>query len=220
MLGADRRYTGLDCPPDMLAQGGIPQGDYAPAPWLLSNAGYAVWVETDGPGAEFDLSGDEALVSIRTAAGPLRVHLFTSPSPAASLRRYLRLSGMPALLPEWAYGHCKSRDVYEHQDNVIEDWRGYRDSDIPLDCIVIDSPWETQYNTWAFNPHQFPDAEGMVRDMRDDGVRTVVWVTPWVNIDSTGSQVPPQAGSERLHREPAPNYAEGAEQGHFLHDAA
>jgi alpha-glucosidase (family GH31 glycosyl hydrolase) len=220
MLGADRRYTGPDCPPDMLEQGGIPQGDYAPVPWLLSSAGYAVWVETYGPGVEFDLTGDTARVSIRTAAGPLRAHVFISPSPAASLRRYLRLSGRPALLPEWAYGHWKSRDVYEHQDDVIEDWRGYRDNGIPLDCVVIDSPWETQYNTWAFNPHQFPDAEGMVRDMRDDGVRTVVWVTPWVNLDSTGSQVPPQAESERLHSEPAPNYAEGAEQGHFLKDAA
>ncbi|MGZ5326680.1 MAG: hypothetical protein ACXWEL_08630, partial [Solirubrobacterales bacterium] len=42
-LGADRRYTGPDCPEEMLEQGGIPQGDYAPAPWLLSSAGYAVW---------------------------------------------------------------------------------------------------------------------------------------------------------------------------------
>ena len=29
-----------------------------------------------------------------------------------------------------------------------------------LDAIVLDSPWETQYNTWRFNPRQFPDAEG------------------------------------------------------------
>ena len=31
-LGADRRYTGPDCPPEMLEQGGIPQGDCAPMP--------------------------------------------------------------------------------------------------------------------------------------------------------------------------------------------
>ena len=77
---------------------------------------------------------------------------------------------MPALMPEWAYGHWKSRDVYEHQDDVEDDWRGYRDNDLPLDAIVIDSPWETQYNTWRFNPHQFPDAPGLVaRDARGRG---------------------------------------------------
>ena len=67
---------------------------------------------------------------------------------------------MPALMPEWAYGHWKSRDVYEHQDDVEDDWRGYRENELPLDAIVIDSPWETQYNTWRFNPNQFPNAPG------------------------------------------------------------
>jgi alpha-glucosidase (family GH31 glycosyl hydrolase) len=84
---------------------------------------------------------------------------------------------------------------------------------------VIDSPWETQYNTWRFNPHQFPDAPGMVGHLRAAGVRTVVWVTPWVNLDSREGQVPPDATSERLHREPAPNYEPGARAGHFVRGA-
>jgi alpha-D-xyloside xylohydrolase len=85
---------------------------------------------------------------------------------------------------------------------------------------VIDSPWETQYNTWEFNPHQFPDAPCLIRRMRDDGVRTVVWVTPWVNIESSEGQRPPDAESERMHREPAPNYGPAARAGHFVRDPA
>jgi alpha-glucosidase (family GH31 glycosyl hydrolase) len=219
MLGADRRYTGPDCPPDLLEDGGIPQGDYAPAPWLLSSTGWAAWIETSGPGVEVDLTDDRVSLSVRAASGPLRLHLFLQPTPAARLRAYLRITGMPALLPEWAYGHWKSRDVYEHQEDVEDDWRGYRDNDLPLDAIVIDSPWETQYNTWRFNPHQFPDAPGLVRGMRDDGVRTVVWVTPWVNLESIDGQHPPDAASEKLHREPAENYAEGADAGHYVRAA-
>src|SRR5579871_1116085 len=38
-LGADRRYTGPDCPPDLLAGGGIAQGDCAPVPWFVSSRG-------------------------------------------------------------------------------------------------------------------------------------------------------------------------------------
>ena len=215
-LGADRRYTGPDCPPELLEQGGIPQGDYAPVPWLLSSAGWAAWVETWGPGVELDLSDDRVSVSVRSAAGPLRLHLFVAPTPAARLRAFLHESGLPAVMPEWAYGHWKSRDVYEHQDDVEEDWRGYRDHDLPLDAIVIDSPWETQYNTWRFNPHQFPDAPGLISGMREDGVRTVVWVTPWVNLESIDGQRPPDAESERLHARPAENYMEGADAGHYI----
>jgi alpha-glucosidase (family GH31 glycosyl hydrolase) len=215
-LGADRTYTGPDCPPELMEEGGIPQGDYAPVPWLLSSAGWAAWLETSGAGVEFDLREDEAALSIRAASGPLRLHLFCHPTPSSRVRALLARTGMPAPMPEWAYGHWKSRDVYEHQDDVEDDWRGYRENELPLDAIVIDSPWETQYNTWRFNPHQFPNAPGLIREMREDGVRTVVWVTPWVNLESIDGQRPPDAASERMHREPAPNYEEGAKAGHFV----
>jgi alpha-glucosidase (family GH31 glycosyl hydrolase) len=217
-LGADRRYTGPDCPPEMLAAGGIPQGDCAPTPWLLSSRRYGAWVRTFANGTRFDLSGERVAVSTRAAAGPLALELLCAGTPAACLRAYCRLTGFPAVLPEWGYGFWKSRDVHEHQDDVMDDWGGFRRHGIPLDAIVIDSPWATQYNTWEFNPHQFPDAPGMVKLMRADGVRTVLWVTPWTNLDSRDGQIPPQPESERLHREPAPNYAPGAAAGHFVRE--
>jgi alpha-glucosidase (family GH31 glycosyl hydrolase) len=217
-LGADRRYTGPECPPDMLELGGIPQGDYAPVPWLLGSRGWAAWVETEGHGARFDL-GDSIVLSTRRAAGPLRVHLLCQATPAARLRGFLRLTGLPALLPEWAYGHWKSRDVYEHQRDVEDDFDGYAEHRLPLDAIVLDSPWETQYNTWEFNPRQFPDAPGLIARMRAAGVRTVVWITPWVNLESNDGQRPPDAESAREHAEPASNYAPGAAGGHFVKNA-
>ncbi len=217
-LGADRRYTGPDCPPEMLAAGGIPQGDCAPMPWLLSSRGYGVWVQTDANGTRVEMGGERVSVSTRAAAGPLRVKLLCQSTPAARLRGFCRLTGFPALLPEWGYGFWKSRDVHEHQDDVLDDFHGFQRHAIALDAIVIDSPWATQYNTWEFNPHQFPDALGMVSMMRQSGVRTVLWVTPWVNLDSRDGQIPPQPESERLHREPAPNYAPGAAAGHFVRE--
>jgi hypothetical protein len=85
-LGSDRRYTGPDCPPDMLDVGGIPQGDYAPVPWLLASRGYALWLETEGDGAVFDL-GHRVAVSARAAPGPFRLQVLSDPTPAAQLRR-------------------------------------------------------------------------------------------------------------------------------------
>ena len=217
-LGADRRYTGPDCPPDMLDIGGVPMGDYAPVPWLISSRGWAAWLDCEGPGAEIDLSR-EVSISVRRRSGSLRLHLFGDATPAALLRHYCRRTGFPQLLPEWGYGHWKSRDVYEHESDVIEDFEGYAKHRLPLDAIVLDSPWETQYNSWEFNPNQFPDAEGLIRTMRRAGVRTVVWTTPWTNLDSANGQRPPDAASERLHRAPAPNYAAGAAAGHFVRNA-
>ncbi|MEA2255499.1 MAG: alpha-D-xyloside xylohydrolase, partial [Solirubrobacteraceae bacterium] len=218
-LGADRAYTGPDCPPEMLEVGGIPQGDYAPAPWLQSSRGYAVYAEGHGNGMRFDLGDEKTVVSARARAGPLRLWFLTDATPVIRLRRYLRLTGMPALLPEWGYGFWKSRDFHIHQTDVYDDFHGCRRHEIALDAIVIDSPWETQYNTWEVNPHQFPDFADMVRELRDDGVRTVLWTTPWVNTDSSDAQMPPDRASRALHRAPASNYAEGDEAGHYVRRA-
>jgi alpha-glucosidase (family GH31 glycosyl hydrolase) len=215
-LGADRRYTGSDCPPEMLAEGGIPQGDCAPLPWLQSSRGYAVWCQTDANGTRFDMAGARISVSTRAAAGALRLWLFCARTPAARLRALCRRTGFPALLPEWGYGFWKSRDIHEHRDDVLEDLEGFRRCAIALDAIVIDSPWATQYNTWEFNPHQFPDAAGMIARLRAVGVRTVVWVTPWVNVDSRDGQIPPQPESEHLYSRPAGNYSAAAAAGHFV----
>ncbi len=218
-LGADRRYTGPDCPAEMLAIGGIPQGDCAPLPWVSSSRGYGIWAVTSANGTRFDFSGERTSVSTRALAGPLHVQILCEPTPAARLRSLCRLTGFPALLPEWGYGFWKSRDIHEHQDDVLDDLEGFQRYGIALDAIVIDSPWATQYNSWEFNHHQFPNAPWLVAHMRAAGVRTVLWCTPWVNLDSRDGQIPPQAQSARLHREPAPNYEAGAQAGHFVKDA-
>ena len=134
------------------------------------------------------------------------MHFFTHPTAFARLRAFLQLTGLPPVLPEWAYGHWKSRDFYDYQHDAEADFDGYREHGLPLDAMVLDSPWETQYNTWEFNPHQFPDPEGMIRRWRADGVRTVVWIAPWVNLESRDGQYPPDKASAALHAAPAPNY--------------
>ena len=183
-----------------------------------SSRGYAVLALTSANGTIFDLSSDRTIVSTRWHAGPLQMRFFCASTPAARLRAMCQATGFPALLPEWGYGFWKSRDVHEDTEAVLDDFHGYRNARIPLDAVVIDSPWATQYNSWEFNPHQFPDAVAMVKLMRAAGVRTVLWCTPWVNLDSRDGQIPPQPESEKFHREPATNYQPGADGGHYVRD--
>jgi alpha-glucosidase (family GH31 glycosyl hydrolase) len=36
---------------------------------------------------------------------------------------------------------------------------GFRERDIPVGVVVLDSPWETNYNTFVPNPTRYPDFE-------------------------------------------------------------
>ena len=126
-------------------------------------------VQTEANGTRFDLAGER----IRSRRGPppgrCGLTLLCARTAGRAASPAVPDDRVPALLPEWGYGFWKSRDVYEHQDDVLEDFRGFRRTGIPLDAIVIDSPWETQYNTWKFNPHQFPDAGDDHGDARRRG---------------------------------------------------
>ena len=70
-------------------------------------------------------TGGRAAVGVDpVGAGPLRMDFLCEPTPAARLRAFCRRTGFPAVLPEWGYGFWKSRDVYEHQDDVLDDFDG------------------------------------------------------------------------------------------------
>ena len=98
-------------------------------------------------------------MSTRAGAGPFRALLVCAPTPAARLRQVCRLTGFPALLPEWGYGFWKSRDVYEHQDDVLDDFEGFRGHGIPLDAIVIDSPGRRSTTPGSSTPTSSPMPE-------------------------------------------------------------
>jgi alpha-glucosidase (family GH31 glycosyl hydrolase) len=99
--------------------------------------------------------------------------------------------------PSWAHEPWVWEDE-STQDSVLALVDGYLDRDIPVGAVIIDSPWETAYNDFRWDPALFPDPEALVDGLHDRGVRVILWITQMVNIDA--GQV----------------WEEGVEGGHFL----
>lgn len=89
----------------------------------------------------------------------------------------------PISTPRWAFHPWISKDISTGDDS--RDYvQGFLDRDIPVGVLVLDSPWETSYNTFEPNPSRYPEFGKMVSDFRALGVRTVVWTTQMVNTGS------------------------------------
>ena len=89
----------------------------------------------------------------------------------------------PISTPRWAFHPWISKDISTGDDS--RDYvQGFKDRDIPVGVLVLDSPWETSYNTFEPNPSRYPEFGKMVSDFRAQGVRTVVWTTQMVNTGS------------------------------------
>lgn len=114
--------------------------------------------------------------------------------------------------PRWAFLPWISKDISD-RDDTYAFVKGFQDRDIPVGVVVLDSPWETSYNTFIPNPERYPDFNQMVADFREDGIRTVLWVTAQVNYRSFDLET----GGD-IYTGEASNYTEGLACGFFVND--
>ena len=123
------------------------------------------------------------------------------------------LEAPPIYTPRWAFEPWISKDISDGPDTyAFVD--GFIERDIPVGAVVLDSPWETQYNTFIPNEERYPAFDQMVQDMHDRDVRVVLWMTQMVNTISGDAE---QGGDEYVG--PSPNYQEGFDCGFFVNDS-
>jgi len=87
--------------------------------------------------------------------------------------------------PDWAFHHWVWEDE-STQDSALALVDGYLERDIDVGAIIIDSPWETGYNTFEWDLERFPDPAGMIDELHDKGVRVFLWIVPGINTDVEG----------------------------------
>ena len=108
----------------------------------------------------------------------------TGPTPADIVSRYVRVTGLPPMLPEWASGFWQSKLRYRDQDELLEVAREYKRRGLPLSVIVCDYFHWTRQGEWRFDPAEWPDPQAMVDELRELGIELVVSVWPTVNPNS------------------------------------
>lgn len=183
-------------------------GAHKPVPFFMSSRGFGVWIDSWAEGS-LDLSGTHRHLShLDIPDERLRVVFLAGPGLSQILEVYTGLTGRSPVPPPWAFGLWKSRDVHHNADSVYADVERLREYGIPASVLVLDSPWETGYNTFEVNRVQFPDPDAMFARVRELGFEVCVWLTPFVN-DSSVQEVP------GLHPE-ADTYAEAAAAGYLV----
>ncbi len=118
-----------------------------------------------------------------------------------------------AFTPRWAYEPWVSKDISDRADTYAY-IDGFRQRDIPVGAVVLDSPWETQYNNFVPNPARYGDFPSLVKDMHDRQVKVVNWMTQLVNEQSFDFE----KGGDR-YEGAAPNLEVGRSCNYFIDNA-
>ena len=189
-------------------------GTYVPMPFFMALRGYGAWLDTYSE-ATFDLGvTDHDAFVVRFRDRRLRLLVFEGPRLPTILERFTGIVGRPQLPPYWAFAPWKSRNWHPDTAAVYEDIDRYRRLGLPASVLVIDSPWETNYNTFRFNRLQFADPEAMVRRIHDAGFKLCLWLTAFVNETTWTPSEPELVG--KIPQTAASNYEEARRAGFFL----
>lgn len=103
----------------------------------------------------------------------------------------------PPFIPKWVLYPWMWRDEADSRQ-ILNDIRNARLYEIPFGVVVIDSPWETGFNTLEFNPnlfgypgenpvtsgHQPYYGETFIKQLHQEGLRVVLWITGMINLQS------------------------------------
>ncbi|KPP88316.1 MAG: alpha-D-xyloside xylohydrolase YicI [Rhodobacteraceae bacterium HLUCCA08] len=160
----------------------VQQNTHVVIPFVLSSRGYGfLWNNPATGRADFATNGTRWLAD---ATPGLDYWICAGDSPAEILSTYVAATGMPPALPDWATGFWQCKLRYRSQAEILDVAREYRRRNLPLSCIVIDFFAWTRQGEWQFDPADWPDPAGLVRDLAEMGIKTIVSIWPTVSANA------------------------------------
>ncbi len=157
---------------------------YKAVPFYLTNRGYGVLVNETGP-VSFEVASERvSRVQFSLPGESLEYFLIAGPTPKDVLRRLAALTGHPALPPAWSFGLWLSTSFTTNYDEatVTRFLDGMTQRDLPLHVFHFDCFWmrEFEWTNFEWDPRVFPDPAGMLRRLRDRGLRVCVWINSYI----------------------------------------
>ena len=148
-------------------------------PFVLSNRGYGFFWNNPAVG-RVEL-GENHTRWIAESTRKLDYWITLGDTPAEITERYADVTGHTPELPEWAAGFWQCKLRYQSQDEILSVARSYKERGLPLSVIVIDYFHWTLQGEWRFEPKDWPDPTGMVRELEEMGIKVMISVWPTVN---------------------------------------
>ena len=154
-------------------------------PFLITTGHYAILIDSESS-MIFSSEGDRIRFTI-DCVRELKYYVFTGKTIPDLLRCYYHITGLPSLLPRWAFGYIQSKERYRSGAELEEVAATFRQKGIPIDCIVQDwFSWED--GLWGekkFDKKRFPDLPATVRKLHEDHVHFMVSIWPNMSTDSS-----------------------------------
>lgn len=176
----------------------------ASVPFMLSSRGYGfLWNNPAIGTATFGINKTEWYAK---STKKLDYFITAGDTPAEIEENYTAATGRAPKMPEYGLGYWQCKLRYRNQQELLEVARKHKKLGLPMDAIVIDFFHWTIQGDFKFEPRDWPDPEGMIRELKELGIETVVSI--WPTIDER---------SENFGKMSYSGYLVSADRGNGIH---
>lgn len=151
---------------------------------IHNNKSYGIFFDNTFK-THFDFAQERRNVtSFWAQGGEMDYYFIYGPQMGDVVANYTDLTGKPhALPPLWALGFHQCKWSYYPESNVKQITKTFRDLQIPCDAIYLDIDYMDGFRCFTWDKNYFPDPKRMVKELEDDGFKTVVIIDPGIKID-------------------------------------
>ncbi|EAR11537.1 Alpha-glucosidase, family 31 of glycosyl hydrolase [Polaribacter irgensii 23-P] len=151
---------------------------------IQENKAYGIFFDNTFK-SHFDFAQERRNVtSFWAQGGEMNYYFMYGPAMEDVVKNYTDLTGKPHTLPPlWALGFHQCKWSYYPESNVKEVTKTFRDLKIPCDAIYLDIDYMEGFRCFTWDKKHFPDPKRMVKELEDDGFKTVVIIDPGIKID-------------------------------------
>lgn len=174
---------------------------YKNIPFYLSNKKYGLFVDNPGK-VSFEVGSEKvSRVQFSVPGEEMSYSVIGGEDLKSILNTYTDLTGKPPLVPEWSYGLWLSTSFTTDYDEktVLDFVDGMAKRNIPLSVFHFDCRWmkELEWCNFEWDKSKFPDPEGLLKKLRDRGLKICVWINSYIGQKS-------------------PLFEEGVKNGYFI----
>ncbi len=154
-------------------------------PLVFSSKMYAIHFDNAPIGyLDLDSKGNNTL-AYETISGRKTYQIIAGDDWEEVVENYVSLTGFQSLIPRWALGNFSSRFGYHSQQETETTIDKFKEEEIPVDAVIIDIYWfgkdiKGHMGNLKWLRDSFPNPKKMIKDFKDQGVKTVLVTEPFV----------------------------------------
>jgi alpha-D-xyloside xylohydrolase len=135
-------------------------GDLLTIPVAVSNKGYGIFWDNFLNNLSWQQTN--TIMTVNASYAPyLDYYFMYGPEIDTVIKDYRSITGNPPMFGKWVFGYHQSKCQYNSQAEVLSIAKEFRNRKIPIDNIITDWQWWTDWGTFQFKPAQWPNPTAM-----------------------------------------------------------